>query len=121
MMLVCVSIGGVCHTIPPWTILVVEDSCTLLDQYTGIHNGYFEVPFASACPLDFPASYKEQPFFVEVGTKKAGPFMFAVYLRGLVRSPLLTLTSDTSWSNQRALQGSGCLFIPSIKHSWKPR
>ena len=45
-MLVCVSIAGGFLTILPWTIMVVEESCSLVDLYAGIRDGTVKVPSA---------------------------------------------------------------------------
>ena len=73
-MLVSVSIAAGFQTILSWVILLVEESCSLVDLYTGIRDGSLEVPSTSSCPFVFPEVFREQPFSVLIGSKQCGPF-----------------------------------------------
>ena len=54
--------------------MVVEESCSLVDFYTGIRDETVEVPSASTSPFIFPEAFSEQSFSVLVGSKQSGPF-----------------------------------------------
>ena len=54
--------------------MVVEESWSLVDSYTGIRDGSVEVPSSSSRPFVFPETFREQPFSVSVGSKHCGPF-----------------------------------------------
>ena len=41
-----VSIAASFHLILAWSIMVVEECCSLVDLYTGIRDGSIEVPSA---------------------------------------------------------------------------
>ena len=43
----------------PWTIMVVEESCSLVDFYAGIRDGTVEVLFVSTSPFVFPEAFRE--------------------------------------------------------------
>ena len=73
-MLVSVSVSAGFHTILSWAIMVVEESWSLVDLYTGIRDGSVEVPSTSSRPFVFPETFREQPFSVSVGSKHCGPF-----------------------------------------------
>ena len=73
-MLVSVSVSAGFHTILSWAIMVMEESWSLVDLYTGIRDGSVEVPSTSSCPFVFPETFREQPFSVSVGSKHCGPF-----------------------------------------------
>ena len=105
-MLVSVSISAGFCLILPWSIMVFEESCSLVELYTGIHDGSIEVPSTSSCPFEFPNTYKEQPFSVVVASKLAGPFQpcnlvaklgevaaFGTHLKFLVERPKDTETA----------------------------
>ena len=74
MMLVCVSISVGVQTILSWVIVVVEESWSLVDLYTGIRDASIDVPSISTRPFTFPEAFSEQPFSVLVGSKRSGPF-----------------------------------------------
>ena len=57
-----------------WTIMVVEECCSLVDLYNGIRDGSIEVPSTSSRLFEFPETLKEQPFSVVVASKQLGPF-----------------------------------------------
>ena len=110
-MLVCVSIAGGFHTILTWTIMVVEESFSLVDLYAVIRDGTVEVPSASTSPFVFPEAFREQPFSVLVGSKQSGPFQpcnlaarlgevaaFGTYLKYVVEQP-----SDSETANERSI------------------
>ena len=69
-MLVSVGISAGFCIILPWSILVVEESCSLIDLYTGIRDGSIEVPSTRSCPFEFPETYEKQPFSVAVASKQ---------------------------------------------------
>ena len=46
---VSVIIDAIFDLISPWSIMVVEESCSLVDLYTGIQDGNVEVLFTSSC------------------------------------------------------------------------
>ena len=99
-MLVSVSIAAGFHTILSWAITLVEESCSLVDLYTGIRDGTVEVPSTSTRPFVFPETFREQPFSVLVGSKQCGPFQacnlsaklgevaaFGTYIKFVVEQP----------------------------------
>ena len=99
-MLASVSIVAGFYLILPWAIMVVEESCSLVDLYIGIREGSIEVPSTSSCPFEFPETFKEQPFSLVVASKQSGPFQpcnlaaklgevaaFGTYLKFVVERP----------------------------------
>ena len=99
-MLVSVSIAAGFHLILAWSIMVVDECCSLVDIYTGIRDGSIEVPSTSSHPFKFPETLKEQPFSVAVARKQSGPFQpcnlaaklgevaaFGTYLKFVVECP----------------------------------
>ena len=52
--------------------MVVEESWSLVDLYTGIQNGSVEVTSSSSHCFVFPETFREQPFSVSVGIKHCG-------------------------------------------------
>ena len=73
-MLVSVSIAAGFHLILAWSIMVVEQWCSLVDLYHGIRNGSIKIPSISSRPFEFPETFKEQPFSMAVASKQSGPF-----------------------------------------------
>ena len=67
-MLVSVSITAGFHLILAWSIIVVEECCSLLDLYTGICDSSIEVLSTSSCPFEFPETFKEQSFSVAMAS-----------------------------------------------------
>ena len=99
-MLVSVSIAAGFHLILAWSIMVVEECCSLVDLYTGIRDGSIEVPSTSSHPFKFPETFKEQTFSVAVAHKQSGLFQpcnlvaklgevaaFGTYRRFVVKCP----------------------------------
>jgi len=98
-MSVSVSTAPSFHLILAWSIMVVEECCSLVDSYTGIRDGSIEVLSTSSHPFDFPETFKEQPFSVAVGSKQSGLFQpcklaaklevaaFGTYLKFVVECP----------------------------------
>ena len=89
--------------------MVVEEFCSLVDLYAGIRDGTVEVLSASTFPFVFPEAFREQPFYVLVGSKPSGPFQpcnitarlgevaaFGTYLKYAVQQP-----SDSETANGR--------------------
>ena len=73
-MLVSASVSAGFHTILSWVVMVVEESWSLMDLYTGIRDGSFKIPSTSTRPFAFPEVFREQPFSVSVGSKGSVPF-----------------------------------------------
>ena len=74
MMLVSVSVSAGFYTTLSWAVMVVKESWSLVDFYTGIRDGSVEVPSSSSRRFVFPETFREQPLSVSAGSKHCGPF-----------------------------------------------
>ena len=54
--------------------MVVKESWSPVDLYTGIRDGSVEVPSRSSRRFVFPETFREQPLSVSAGSKHCGPF-----------------------------------------------
>ena len=61
-MLVSVNIDAGFLLILPWSVMVVEQSYSLIDLYTEIQDGNVEVLFTSSFHFEFVMIFKGQPF-----------------------------------------------------------
>ena len=57
-----VSVSAGFHTILSWAIMVVEESWSLVDLYTGMWDGSVKVPSSSSCPFVFLETFRGKLF-----------------------------------------------------------
>ena len=80
--------------------MVVEECCSPVYSYNGIHDGSIAVLSTSSRPFEFPETLKEQPFSIVMASKQSGSSQpcnlgavlgeaasFGTYLKFMVEHP----------------------------------